>query len=371
MNIAVVGCGAISDIYLTNMINQFPNLNVVACCATSLQNSDRKAEKYHIQSRTLEQVLEDPEIQMIVNLTPPLAHGEIIRKAIEAGKHVFTEKVLATNFAEAKYLADLAEQKGVYLGSAPDTFLGNGIQTARKALDEGRIGQVTSCHISLNRRMEHFYEFLDFTRLPGGGIGYDMGPYYLTNILSMLGPVRTVCGKIATSRPNRVNHREGSPNFGKEYTVENENIFTAILEFDSGVLGTVHLNGDSVFPEQPYCAIYGTEGILYFPNADHYGGEVRILRGMPWESGVVEENVLAECGMFGENSRGLAVAEMAQAIEEHRPNRASKEMAVHVVEILDGVVTSAREARTVCMTTTFSQPASMLRWEPWMGEVRG
>lgn len=367
MKVAVIGCGAISDIYLQNMIRRFPELEVVCCCASTIKSAQRKAKQYGIAACTVEEVLQNSEIELVVNLTPPMVHGDIIRRALNAGKHVYTEKVLATDYQTAKELCALADEQNLYLGSAPDTHLGEAIQTARKAIDAGVIGTVTSCSISLNRDMEHFYEFLPFTRQAGGGMGYDIGPYYLATALSILGPVEEVSGMTHTSRPNRINRREGHPDSKKPYTVENENLFAAVMRFRSGVLGTIHLNGDCVFPEQPHFAIYGTEGILYLPNPDEFGGEVRVLEPAPCGSGIVRYKTLEGNGMFSENSRGLGVAEMVDAIRKGRPNRASKEMAMHTIELIDAVILSENERRTISLESTFQRPEPLEGYESWMG----
>ncbi len=367
IKVAVIGCGAISDIYLRNMICRFPELEVVCCCASTIESARRKADQYGIVARTVEEALGDPEIELVVNLTPPGVHGEMIGKALRAEKHVYTEKVLAADYPTARELCQLADEMGLYLGCAPDTHLGEAIQTARRAVDTGVIGTVTSCSISLNRGMEHFYEFLPFTRQPGGGMGYDIGPYYLAAALSILGPVEEVCGMTHTSRPNRINRREGHPDFGKPYMVENENLFAAVTRFRSGVLGTVHLNGDCVFPEQPHFAIYGTKGVLYLANPDEFGGEVRVLEPAPCGSGIVRYRTLEGSGLFADNSRGIGVAEMADAIRRGRPNRASKELALHMMELLDGVICSGKEGRTIVLESTFRRPEPLAEYESWMG----
>ena len=369
MKIGVVGCGAISDIYLQNMTSRFPELEVAACCAGHLSNAQKKAEKYGLRACTLDELLSDAAIELVVNLTPPQAHADIIRQALLAGKHVYTEKVLAVRAREAEELVDLAHKRGLYLGSAPDTFLGDALQTARSALDAGLIGEVTGCHASLNRGMGHFYEFLAFTRQPGGGMGFDTGPYYLSALLYLLGPVAEVSGMTATSRPERINRREGHPDFGKPYIVENENVFTALLRFRSGILGTVNLNGDCVFPEQPHFVIYGTKGILFLPNPDEFGGEVRILHGAPCGSGIVNYEILKGSGLFSGNSRGLGVAEMVHAINAGRENLASASMAAHAVEIAESVVRSGETGSVQSLRTTFERPALLGGYQEWMGTI--
>lgn len=365
MKIGIIGCGMISDIYLRNLIGRFQNTEVVACCATSLESSGKKAEQYQIQSCSLEDLLGNREIELVVNLTPPLVHGTIIRKALESGKHVYTEKPLAAGYQEAASLAALADEKGLYLGVAPDTFLGDGIQTAYLALERGEIGEITGFSISLNRRMEHFYERLPFTAQPGSGMGHDIGPYYFTALFSLLGPICEVSGMVDTSRPTRV-YKENDRR-GETYEIQNENRFAAVLRMRSGILGTIYLNGDSVFPEMPHFAIYGTKGILYLPNPDEFGGEVRILQGAPCGSGIQSYRTIRGTGLFKEDSRGLGVAEMVHAIDQGRPNRAAKEMGVHLVEVLDAIHVSSRSGRRVEVNSVFQRPEPIVEWEDWMG----
>lgn len=367
MKTAVIGCGMISDIYLTNLITRFPDVDVVACCARTIESARRRADQFYIKACTLEEILTDQSIQLVVNLTPPQVHGTIVRKALEVGKHVYTEKPLAATYQEGVELVALAEERGCYLGAAPDTFLGTALQTARTTLDSGVIGAVTGCSVSLNRRMEHFYEFLDFTRQKGGGMGADIGPYYLTALLFLLGPVRAVCGMTATTHPVRVNRRIGAPGFGQTYIVENDNQFAAVLQFSTGILGTIYLNGDSIFPEVPHFAIYGTKGVLYLPNPDEFDGEVRLLLPSKCGDGIVSWKSLPRSGQFCSNSRGAGVAEMVDAIRKGRTCRTDREMAVHLLEILDAVEQSQSESRTVFLQSTFQRPALLPVWEPWMG----
>ena len=185
MRVGVVGCGAISDIYLTNMIHNFENLEVAACCAGHLEHAKKKAEQYGIKGCTYEEILADPSIEMVVILTPAPTHEGLIRQALEAGKHVYTEKTMTLAPETAAKLIELAEEKHLYLGSAPDTFLGSALQTARKAIDDGLIGEVTSFEACANRDLDLLASIFRFLRMPGGGICYDFGVYYLTAIVSL------------------------------------------------------------------------------------------------------------------------------------------------------------------------------------------
>ena len=199
MRVGVVGCGAISDIYLTNMIHNFENLEVAACCAGHLEHAKKKAEQYGIKGCTYEEILADPSIEMVVILTPAPTHEGLIRQALEAGKHVYTEKTMTLAPETAAKLIELAEEKHLYLGSAPDTFLGSALQTARKAIDDGLIGEVTSFEACANRDLDLLASIFRFLRMPGGGICYDFGVYYLTAIVSLFGPVDRPCETLRRS----------------------------------------------------------------------------------------------------------------------------------------------------------------------------
>lgn len=354
MRVGVIGAGAISDIYLENMIRRFGNLEVTGCASRTMESARRKAEKYGIAAMTVEEMLRDSSIEMIVNLTPPAAHFSLIKRALEAGKHVYTEKVLALNCAQANELAALADAKGLRLGSAPDTFLGAALQIAAEAVEDGTIGTVTGFAAMLNRDLGMVYEGLEFLIQPGGGFGYDLGIYYLTALMSILGPVAEVCGMVQTNRPQRTYRQPGHPKYGQTFEIRNENLMAAVIRMQNGALGTLLFNGDCIFPQRPFLTIQGTGGILYLPDPNQFGGDVRLL----YANAQVEEILPCRHG-FTENLRGLGAAEMAAAIREGRPHRASKEMACHALELLDGIVASSEAGTFYRMTTAFAKPAQL------------
>ena len=250
MRVGVVGCGAISDIYLTNMIHNFENLEVAACCAGHLEHAKKKAEQYGIKGCTYEEILADPSIEMVVILTPAPTHEGLIRQALEAGKHVYTEKTMTLAPETAAKLIELAEEKHLYLGSAPDTFLGSALQTARKAIDDGLIGEVTSFEACANRDLDLLASIFRFLRMPGGGICYDFGVYYLTAIVSLFGPVDRVVSSVRNLAPKRINVVPDSPEYGQEFDYSNESQAFTILEMKNGVTGTFCVNGDSTINDQ-------------------------------------------------------------------------------------------------------------------------
>ena len=354
---AIVGCGMISDIYMQNLTGpqaRFQVIDLVACCDMRLEAAQSKAEKYGIKVMTLEEICVDTEIQIVINLTTPGAHYSVIKQLLNAGKNVYTEKILSVHLKEAEELVALATEKNLYLGAAPDTFLGSGIQTARQLVDAGLIGEVTSCHASVNRDYNLMAEKVPFVTKLGGGIGFDVGIYYMTALLSILGPVKTVSGFMKTNKPNRKHFLLKNDNFGEEYQVESENVMVGSMLFESGVAGTIHFNSESIMNEQAQLILYGTQGILFVGNPDQFGAEVKLLRNGETEAIVVPQN-----HGYSENSRGLGVAEMAWSIKAGRKNRANKDMALNALEALHGIAISSENRTHYELKSTFERPAAL------------
>lgn len=356
MHVGVVGAGAISNIYLTNMIHRFSGLQVDAICAKHLEHARSQGEKYGIRACTFQEMLEDETIEMIVNLTPACEHYEIIKKSLLAGKHVYTEKTMTDDPQKAEELLKLAEEKKRYLGSAPDTFLGAALQTARKAIDDGIIGEVTSCVAAANRDNNYLLSVSSFLRMPGGGVCLDYGVYYVTALVSLLGPVRRTAAMVRAPYPRHVNIIPGNPLYGQEMDTPNESQVSAILQFESGITGTLHLNADSVLKDQSYLAVYGTKGILYLPDPNQFGGRVRLVRNSHDLKKPSQAQELPNSFAYEENSRGIGPAEMAAAIRAGRPCRADKEFAYHVLEVLDAILKSGEERRFFEISSSCPRP---------------
>ena len=356
VRLAVVGCGAISDIYLQNMVKRFSILEVVGVCDHKPDAARRTAETHGVRAMTMEQILADESIELVVNLTQPGAHAEVIGQALSAGKHVYTEKTLATSVAQAEELAALATRQGRLLCAAPDTFLGAAAQTARFAVDSGIIGDVSSCVVALNRDAGWIAELFPFTALPGGGIGMDVGIYYATVLLSILGPVEQVCGFWDTRNPQRTHYALGKANFDQPYTLQSENLVSGAFRFASGAQGTLHMNANSTQNEQPQVILYGSQGLMFLPDPNAFGGAVRVqLKGQS------EPFTLPPTHAFAENSRGLGVAEMAWALRRGRKPRANQDLAIHAMEMLEGIRISAEESRYYRLHTSFERPAPLPR----------
>lgn len=338
VTVGVVGAGTISDIYLTNMTTRFPVLRVKSICAGHIENARKKADQYGITACTLEEMLLDPEIELIVNLTPAHSHYGIIRQALNAGKHVYTEKTITDSPDTAADLTVLAREKGLYLASAPDTFLGAAWQTARKAIDDGLIGQPTSFAIAANRDATFMDSMNAFRNQPGGGACYNYVVYHITCLVSLLGAVSQVFSICQTPVPRRTNIFPGSPNFGKMMDTPNESQVYALLRLRNGVCGTFHLNEESVLMDQAYFAIYGTKGILYLTDPNSFGGEVRFLPNSYDFQNLPKPQVLPCLFDFNDNSRGVGPADLAMAIRTGSPIRPNAQMAAHVMEVLTAMM---------------------------------
>ena len=347
---AIVGCGGISDAYLTTMIEKFNILEVVGCYDRNPEKAQAKAQKYGIKAMRMDEILADDSIEIVINLTQPTSHYTVIKQLLEAGKHVYTEKVLTVELEHAAELVELADQKDLYLGSAPDTFLGAAIQTARYVVDSGMIGEVTSCYCALTRDGEIFSRAFPFTAQPGGGIGFDVGIYALTALLSILGPVKEVSGVIQTREPERQDY--SLERFGEPFQIECENLMTGILQFECGALGTLLFDSNSIFtaPERPSLVLFGTLGAMYMADPNQFGGEVKLIL-----KGNNEPFIMQQSHAFSTEYRGLGVAEMAWSMRMGRKNRASKEMAYHALEVLHGIVRSSEAKSNQVMKSSFEK----------------
>jgi len=355
VKVGVIGCGQISGIYLENCSQTFENLEVAACADLMPDLARKRAEEFPIgRACTVEELLADPEIEIVVDLTVPKAHAEVNRRALEAGKHVYTEKPFALNAEDADQVLDLARTKGLRVGCAPDTFLGGGLQTCRKLIDEGGIGipYAASGLILMGTVYDGMRpNFQNYLQL-GWDPLFDMAPYYLTAMVNLLGPVQKVAGftnqvhrAITVTNPQ-------SPHYGETVAVAAPMNTAATLEFASGAVATLQAAKES-FGYTPRLEIYGTEGILYFNDPNMFGGTIRLQA----RSGTISEVPYSHG--YSENSRGIGIADMAYAIRSGRPHRANGDLARHVLDITLGIFASARTERHVALTTRCDRPAPL------------
>ena len=355
--IGVVGAGIISDIYLKNMTARFENLRVKSVSARRVDKAMEKASQYGLFGCSVDDMMSDPEIDLIVNLTPVGAHEEIIRKALESGKNVYTEKTMTDRFESAAELCRLANQKGLRLGCAPDTFLGSSLQSARRAIDQGILGDVTGFAATVNRNNDMLLSLFPIGRFPGAGICMDFGVYYVTALVSLLGPVSDVAAFVRAPYPKHKNIIEGSPEYGQWFDSPNESEVSAILRLQSGITGTIHLNADSNTREQANFIILGTKGMLYLTDPNAFGGTVRFLPNIPDFNAPNTFVDLLPGNRYSENERGLGPSEMADALLKSKQTfRTSKELGLHVLEVLQGMLDSGADRTIHRMATTCSRP---------------
>lgn len=355
---AVIGSGRISEEYLRNMTGVFSNLEVVACSSANMESARKRAAQFGIEARTNEEIFSDPEIQLVVVLVSAPAHAGLIKQALLAGKHVYTEKTMTVDLSDARELVALAREKGLYFGSAPDTFLGDAWQTARKALDEGLIGEPISFSMNVNRNLDFMASLFEFLRLPGGGFAYDYGVYYLTALVSLLGPVESLYSVVKNKAETRINCAPMSPDFGNPYSYDNESQIYALMNLRSGVTGTVSLNGDSALQDLALFYIYGSKGVLKLTCANDFGGDVTFIPSS-FDPEQAKPQILPGTSPIRDGNRGVGPAEMADAILTRRPHRASADMALHVLDIIDTLMRSSQENKPLTVSTTCPRPEAL------------
>lgn len=363
MKVGVIGAGMISHTYLDTLTSKFKVVEVCAISDLNPNAAQAASQKYNIPIATNEEILQDPNIDIVLTLTPPAVHGSIITSILNAGKHAYTEKCFALDTKTARELCTLAKKRGKYLGTAPDTFFSGWAQNARKIIDSGELGTITSFAMVGNRDNNRLLSAMAYLSKPGGGIILDYSVYYLTMLVNLLGPVKRVSAAIKAPYPTHVNIFEKSPHFGETFETPNESQFYSLLELENGITGTLSINADSVFFDQTYFAIYGSKGILYCGCPDWFPGEVRIYRNTSdFKNAEHPQRVLLETPFgFQTDSRGVGLADMAYAIQEGRPARASADTALHILDIQECMFESDRQNSAFIEIQSTAQRAIPLR----------
>ena len=348
--IGIIGCGNISSTYF-KAPHLFDILQVVACADIDMERARSQAAKYGVPKvHTVEELLDDPEVEIVVNLTVPNVHAEVALKAIAAGKAVYGEKPLATKRADGKAILEVARARQVHVGNAPDTFLGGGFQTCIKLINDGQIGTpVAATAFRLNHGMEHWHPDPYFFYQPGAGPMFDVGPYYLTGLIAMMGPIRRVTASMQTTFPERTVTSE--PKYGTKIPVNTPTHIAGIMEFASGAVGTILTSFDVWHHHLPFIEIYGTEGTLSTPDPNRFDGPVYIRRANDetWREVPLTHG-------YTSDSRGLGIADMAYAMRSSRLHRANGELAYHVLDVIESFMDSAAEGRHVTLTSTCTRP---------------
>jgi predicted dehydrogenase len=352
-HVGVIGCGNISGIYL-QMSRTFKVLKVQAVADLDAARARRAAAEYAVERvMTVDELLDDPHIDIILNITPPGAHFEIAMRALEAGKSVYNEKPLAIRKEDARQMLELARQKGLRIGCAPDTFLGAGHQTCRQLIDTGAIGTpVAAAAFMLCPGHESWHPDPEFYYQEGGGPLFDMGPYYLTAMINLLGPVKRVSGSTRISFPERT--ITSQPKHGKKIVVETPTHLAAVLDFASGAVGTLVTSFDVHASSMPAIEIYGSEGTLNVPDPNRFGGPVRL-----WRSATRQWEEAPMVSGWPENSRSIGMADMAHAMISGRAHRASGDLAFHVLDIIHAVHEASDQGCHIELASGVERPAAL------------
>jgi predicted dehydrogenase len=352
VGIGVIGCGNISSAYLT-AARTFPILKIVVLSDADPATAEARSAEFGVPARPVAELLEDPAVEIVLNLTVPKAHVEVGLEAIAAGKHVHSEKPLGVSVAEARRLVEAAGARGLRLGCAPDTFLGAAHQTARRCVDEGLIGRpVGGTAFFMCPGHERWHPNPGFYYLPGGGPMLDMGPYYVTDLVNLLGPVASVRGTATRTRSERL--VTSQPLAGTHIPVEVATHITGTLTFASGAAVSITMSFDVARHKHVPIELYGEAGSLTVPDPNYFGGRIEFATAAEdWRE-------IPTMGPYADNNyRVLGLADMAHALRSGRPHRASGELAFHVLEVMEAFQISSDSSKAVTIATSPERPAPL------------
>jgi len=355
VKIGIVGCGNISAAYLRTA-QTFRILEAVACADLFPERARARAEEFGVpKACSVDALLADPDVQIVVNLTTPQAHTEISLAAIAAGKHVYTEKPLAVTREDGARILQAAKARGVRVGCAPGTFLGGGLQTCRKLIDEGAIGQPAACTaFMMSHGHESWHPDPAYYYKAGAGPMFDMGPYYLTALTTLLGPVRRITASAGIQIPQRT--ITSKPKYGETIVVETPDHVAGTIEFANGAIGTIVTTFATWYSGLPRGEIYGTEGTLRIPDPNTLSGPIYLAKAGEREW---TEVALSHGHADGRNMWGIGVADLAHALASGRPHRATGQQGYHVLDIMQGFLGAAVKGQHYTLPSTFERPSPL------------
>ncbi len=364
LGIGIIGCGNISTSYL-RLAPLFKGLEVRAVADINMDAASARAAEFNTRALSVEDLLANEDIDIVINLTVPDAHYGVSMAILAAGKHAYSEKPLVLTLEQGVSLRDLAASKGLSVGCAPDTFLGGAHQQARALLDAGRVGDIIAGAACVqNHGMESWHPNPDFFFLPGAGPMLDLGPYYVANLINLLGPVKRVAA--LTSIPEAARTIGNGARLGQKVPVKTPTNIHALLEFVSGATIQLSTSWDVWHHKRNHFELYGTEGTLYVPDPNFFGGQVEIggkdgslTEIEPWDHPFGINNQDREGRPAVANYRTAGLADMAMAQMAGREHRCSLERTLHGVEIMAGCIKSGETGQFVIMTTTCTRPASL------------
>ncbi|MFN3662111.1 Gfo/Idh/MocA family protein [Yoonia sp.] len=359
LGVGIIGCGNISTAYL-KLAPLFKALRLVAVADINMDAARARAAEFAVRAETVEDLLRAPDIDVVVNLTIPAVHFAVTKQILEAGKHAYSEKPLVLTLAEGEELRNLAAAKNLRIGSAPDTFLGGAHQQARAAIDAGDVGRIIggTCHV-MSRGMESWHPNPDFFFQPGAGPVLDIGPYYVTNLIQLIGPVKSVAALATATYADRI--IGSGARLGETVPVATPTNIHALLEFANGATVTLGASWDICAHRHANMELYGETGSLFIPDPNFFGGTVEIggldktITALPeWDHpfGLANQDERA-------NYRCAGLADMAAAIAEGREHRCNIDLAVHAVDVMTAILHAGEQRRFIDLTTTCERPASL------------
>ena len=361
--IGLIGCGHISETYFRSR-DYFNNINITACADISIDAAKKCANEYNINAKEVEDLLTDKEIDVILNLTNPTSHYETIKSTLKAGKHSYCEKPLSISFDQGKELVDLAKSKNLYLGNAPDTFLGGGGQLTKKIIDSGEVGEIKLGNFTFAfPGVQSWHPNPEPWFIEGGGPILDMGPYYYTMLVNLLGPAKSISAH--STKVDQYRKIGEGPNKGKEFKVEVPTSYHIIIEFLSGAIIQGFLSFDVINHQMSFMDFFGTKGSIIGPDPNMFGGPIKVSNseGGNWKEYSTEHMRLGKTNIFNQsgrsnesptnaNYRGVGLSDMIFAIENQSIHRCNGELVLHVLDMLDTTILSAKHSSTLKLRTT-------------------
>ncbi|GLS31763.1 Predicted dehydrogenase [Mesorhizobium albiziae] len=363
LGVGIIGCGNISTTYF-QLAPLFKGIEVRAGADINMDAAKARAKEYGVRAESVDGLLKSDDIDIVVNLTVPAVHYDVSKQVLDAGKHVYSEKPFVLAVKEGLDLKKRADKKGLRVGSAPDTFLGGAHQLARDLIDSGKLGRITSgtCHV-MSHGMEHWHPNPDFFFQPGGGPILDLGPYYISNLIQLIGPVKRVAA--LTTIPAKERTITSKPRYGEKVPVNTPTTILALLEFENGAAVTFNASWDVWDHGHAPMELYGEEGTIHVPDPNFFGGAVRYSKsGKPvkkapkWDHPFGVPNQKHSQGAMA-NYRSAGLADMAIAIAEGRPHRCSLEAALHAVDVMTSILKSGETGKFIDMQTTCERPAAL------------
>ncbi|MEM7301721.1 MAG: Gfo/Idh/MocA family oxidoreductase [Pseudomonadota bacterium] len=362
LGVGIIGCGNISKAYM-ELGPLFRHIDIRACADIDQSAADARATEFDLRALSIDDLMADDDVDIIVNLTIPAAHFEVSKQCLQSGKHVYSEKPFVLSLDEGLELKTIAQANGLRVGSAPDTFLGGAHQQAREIIDSGKLGRITSgtAHV-MSHGMESWHPNPDFFFKPGAGPILDVGPYYVTNLVQLIGPVKRVGAMASTPSPTRTIGSQ--PRAGEKITVETPTTIHAVLEFHSGAIVTLGGSWDVWSHGHHNMELYGEVGTMFVPDPNFFGGEVRIT----------DKDSAAELGDFAHpfsvpnqehsngamaNYRASGLADMARGIVEGGAHRCSLDLALHAIDVMTSILASGETGEFIDLTTTCERPAAL------------